>query len=200
MSYEEEEPLTDREKRYLKRIHKKKFDYTNDNEDKGKAPVSGSEEEEKDFPKILLRAMQDISREIKELRMDIIKESPKGFHIGEGSGMSHHWNDQLVHQPQFSQSCTMPAFLAAGNEGFQEHESLEDYFEEYESQNQRFKDNLNFQEFCHIKDKRRPGHHHRGGGFIQNHDQHHSMGILFLPKFDGSSKCSTKPWVEKIYI
>ena len=60
MSYEEEKYLTDREKRYLKRMQNKKFDYTNDNEDKGKAPISGSEEEEKDFPKIpkiLLRAM-----------------------------------------------------------------------------------------------------------------------------------------------
>ena len=45
MSSEEEEPLTDREKRYLKRRHKKKFDSTNENEDKGKAPESGSEEE-----------------------------------------------------------------------------------------------------------------------------------------------------------
>ena len=26
------------------------------------------------------------------------------------------------------------------------------------------------------------------------------MGRLFLPKFDGSSKCSTKAWVEKIDI
>ena len=43
MSSEEEEPLTDREKRYLKRIYRNTFDYTNDNEDKGKAPVSGIE-------------------------------------------------------------------------------------------------------------------------------------------------------------
>ena len=90
MSSKEEETLTDREKRYLKRIQKKKFDYTNDNEDKGKAPKSGSEEEEKDFPKILLRAMQDLAREIKEMRLEIIKESPKGFHLGESSSMSHH--------------------------------------------------------------------------------------------------------------
>ena len=87
-----------------------------------------------------------------------------------------------------------------GNEEFQEKSSLEDYFEEYESQNQRFKDQLIFQEFFHLKDKRRPGHHHRGGGFIQNHDRHHSMDGLFLPNFDGSSKCSAKSWVEKLDI
>ena len=57
---------------------------------RSKAPIFGSEEEEMDFPKILLRAMQDLSREIKEMRMDRIKESTKGFHLGEGSGISHH--------------------------------------------------------------------------------------------------------------
>ena len=62
------------------------------------------------------------------------KESPKLFHHGEGSGISHHWNDQLVHQPQVSQHSTMPTFFAVGNEGFQGKESLEDYFMEYESQ------------------------------------------------------------------
>ena len=62
--------------------------------------------------------------------MDSIKESPKGFHLGEGSGMSHHWNNQPVQQPQVSQCSIMPTFLGVGNEGFQENESLEDYFEE----------------------------------------------------------------------
>ena len=76
----------------------------------------------------------------------------------------------------------------------------EDYFMEYESQTQRFKDHLRFQDFCQVKDDRRPRHHHRGGGFIENHDRHHYMGILFLPKFDGSSKCSAKSWVEKLDI
>ena len=79
--------------------------------------------------------MLDLAREIKEMRMDNIKEYRKGFHLGECSGIYHHRNDQLVHQPQFSQCSTMPTFSAVGNEGFQEHESLEDYFEEYESQN-----------------------------------------------------------------
>ena len=71
---------------------------------------------------------------------------------------------------------------------------------EYESQAQRFKYHLIFQEFCQIKDNRRPRHHHRVSGFIQNHDPHHTMGILFLTNFDGSSKCSAKYWVEKIDI
>ena len=94
----------------------------------------------------------------------------------------------------------MPTFLAMGNDGPQEKASLEDYFEEYESQNQRFIDQLSFQEFYHLKEKRRPRYQHRDGGFTQNHDRRHSMGRLFLPNFDGSSKISTKAWVENLDI
>ena len=76
-----------------------------------------------------------------------------------------------------------------GNGRFQEQETIEDYFMEYESQSQRFKDHLRFQELSQNKNNRRPQHHNKGGGFIQNHDLHQTMGIFFLPKFDGSSKC-----------
>ena len=98
MSSKEDDPLTNREKRYLK-IIQKKFYYTNDDKDKGKAPESGSDVEGKDFAKILLKSMQDLAREIKEMRLDRIKESPRIFHLGEISGMSHHWNDQPVNRP-----------------------------------------------------------------------------------------------------
>ena len=57
ISSEEGEPLTEREKRYQRRSHII-FDYTNDKEDKGKTHLSGCEDEEKEFPKILLRAMK----------------------------------------------------------------------------------------------------------------------------------------------
>ena len=134
MSSKDGEDITDRLKRYLKR-RQKKFDYTNDDQDKGKAHKSGSDVEGKDFAKILLKAMQDLAREIKDMRLDKIKKSPKRFHLVENSSMSHHWNDQPVHQPQVSQCSTMPNFLAMGNEGILEQASLEDYFEEYESQN-----------------------------------------------------------------
>ena len=64
MSFEEGDSLTDREMRY-QRIRHGNFYYTTDKEDKGKTPLSGGEDEKKKFPKILLRAMQDITREIK---------------------------------------------------------------------------------------------------------------------------------------
>ena len=118
MSFEEGDPLTDRDNRYQRRRHQK-FDYTNDKEDKGKTPLSRGEYEEKEFPKILLKATKKIAREIKEMRMDRYKESPKGFHHGEGSNISHHWSDQPVKKHQVSQCSTMPTLLVVGNEGFQ---------------------------------------------------------------------------------
>ena len=63
--------------------------------------------------------MQEIAREIKEMRMDRKNESPKGFLHGEGSVISHHWSDQPVKQ-KASQHSTMPTFLVVGNGGFQE--------------------------------------------------------------------------------
>ena len=60
MSYEEGDPLIDREKRYQRRRHQK-FDYTNDKEYKGKTPLWG-EYEEKKFPKLLLQTVHDINR------------------------------------------------------------------------------------------------------------------------------------------
>ena len=95
---------------------------------------------------LLLQIMQDTAREIKEIRMDRHKESPKGFLHGEGSEISHHWSDQPVKQ-HISQRSTILTLLVVGNGGFQEQETLEDYFMEYESQSQRFKYHLSFQEF-----------------------------------------------------
>ena len=73
---------------YLRRRNWK-YDYTDDKEDKVKTPLSKGYEE-KEYPKLLLRTMQDIAREIKDMRMDRHKESPKGFLYGEGSDISHH--------------------------------------------------------------------------------------------------------------
>ena len=67
MSSKEGDPFIYREKRYLER--NQKYDYIDDKEDKGKTLLS-RESEEKEFPKLLLRTMQDIAREIKEMMMD----------------------------------------------------------------------------------------------------------------------------------
>ena len=77
MSSEEGDPLTDRMKRYLK-IRNQRYDYT-DKEEKGKNPLLG--EDEKEYPKIIIQTMQDIAREIKEMRMDRHKDPLKGFYM-----------------------------------------------------------------------------------------------------------------------
>ena len=53
---------------------------------------------------------EDLSREIKEMRTDRIKESPRRFHLGESPGISQHWNDQPVNQPQVSQRSNIPTY------------------------------------------------------------------------------------------
>ena len=128
MYTKKDEPITDKENRYLKR-RQNKFDYTNDDQDKGKAPETGNDKEGEEFARTLLVAIKDLAREIKEMRMYRMKESPRIFHPGEISGVSHHWNDKPVNQPQtpqVPQRSTMPAFLAVENEGTHEQASLED--------------------------------------------------------------------------
>ena len=107
----------------------KKYDYTTDDQDKGKAPETASDEEGEEFARTLLVAMQDLSREIKEMRMEKMREYPGRFHLRESSDMSHHGTGQplnLPQAPQASQRSTMPTFLVMENEGPQEQASLED--------------------------------------------------------------------------
>ena len=61
-----------------------------DDQDKGKAPETGSDKEGEDFSRTILVAMQDIAREIKEMRLYRLKGSPGRFHLGESSVISHH--------------------------------------------------------------------------------------------------------------
>ena len=137
---EEEDPLTKRERRYQNRSHKK-YDYTTDDpnrgQDKGKAPETEKDKEAEEFEKNLFEAMQDLSKEIKEMRVDRMRESLGRFHQGESSDMSHFGTGQpvsLPHAPRASQCSTMPTFLDVENEGLQEPTSLEGYFVEYDSQ------------------------------------------------------------------
>ena len=76
---EEDEPLTERDKRYQNRSQKK-FDYTTDDQDKGKAPKTASDKEGEE--RNLLVAMQDLAREIKEMILDRMRESLGRFHPG----------------------------------------------------------------------------------------------------------------------
>ena len=104
---------------YQKKSHKK-YDYTIEDQDKGKAPETASDKEGEEFARTLLVAMQDLAKEIKDMRMDRMRESPGRFHLGGNSDMSLHWTGQPVNQPQApqaSQHSTMPTFLVVENEG-----------------------------------------------------------------------------------
>ena len=121
--------------------------------------MNDNDKEEEEFEKTLLEAMQDLSKEIKEMRIDQMMDSLGRLHQGESSEMSQFGTGPPVsfpQSPQISQRSTMPTFLAIENEGLQEPTPLEGYFVEYDSQSQRFKDNLSFQDFCQLKDRRRP--------------------------------------------
>ena len=60
LNYEEDDPLTERERRYQNRSNKK-YDYTTDDpnkgQDKGKAPESVNDKEVEEFEKTLLETM-----------------------------------------------------------------------------------------------------------------------------------------------
>ena len=88
----------------------------------------------------------------------------------------------------------MPSFLS----GKEKKETLGNYFEEYESQPQRFKEHLSFQEFFRIKDGRRNDSNQREGKLMQGSALQRSMVGFFFPTFDGTPKHTTKAWVEKL--
>ena len=106
-----------------------------------------NDKEAEEFEKTLLETMKDLSKDIKEMRMDRMREYLGRFHQGESSDMSHYGTGKpvsLPKAPQASQHYTIPTFLAVENEGPQDKTSLEGYFVEYDSQSQRFKDSLSF--------------------------------------------------------
>ena len=98
LNFEEDDPLTERERRYQNRSHKK-YDYTTEDQDKGKAPETTSDKEGEEFARTLLVAMQDLAREIKEMRVEKMREYPGRFQLGESSDMSHHGTGQPVNLP-----------------------------------------------------------------------------------------------------
>ena len=65
-------------------------------------------------------------------------------------------------------------------------ETLSDYLQEYESQSWRFKEHLDFREFCKLKEAR------------YNNHKISKRGRIFLSHFDGSAECTAKAWVEEL--
>ena len=68
-----------------------------------KEPMAEERDARKEFGELLLKSMQDLSRQIEEMGQRFTAESrqretPRGFHIGEGSGTSHHLWEHLTVQ------------------------------------------------------------------------------------------------------
>ena len=139
--------------------------------------------EEEYISKILLQTLYNIARDLKEMRHNI------GFCHEASTSTSYGMEHSAA--PKCS---TIPSFL------FLEHkeETLGNYFEEYESQSQRFKEHLSFQEFCQIKDGMRVNPQQKEEKLMQGSALQHSMVRLFLPTFDGTCNFSTKAWAEKL--
>ena len=95
--------------------------------DEGKIPLS-SEMEGKEFSRLLLQNMQGINRDIKEMRMERYRYSPRGLVHEESSILSHYGCSHSA-TPLDIQCGTMPTFLAREEEEgeTQKEETLGDY-------------------------------------------------------------------------
>lgn len=146
-------------------------------------PVVDTEEEEpmaeekyegKEFGELLLKSVQELLRRIEEMGQKFTadqrqRETPRGFHTGEGSDSSHHLQEHLTARHMASLTpprSTMPTFLAIGT-GAGAPQELEpvhmgDYFSEYQSYIREFGEALTFHDFVQLKKDSRPRNHNRG--------------------------------------
>ena len=186
MSSKEEEPLTEKERRYQKRRHRI-IDYTKEKEDKGKTPLSGGMKG-KELSRLLLQTMYELRNEINGMRKGRHKYCSISL-SHEGSRSSSYYVRKNSAAQSYMQCYTMPRFTARkmDKEDAPKEETLSDYLQEYESQSWRFKEHMDFQGFFKLKEERRCRNHNRI-----------KRGRIFLSNFDGSTKCTTKAWVEEL--
>ena len=107
-------------------------------------PMAEEKDVGKDFGELLLKLVQDLSKWIEEMRQRSMEESrqhetPRGFHVGEGLGMSHHLQEHPTTQHVASHihpRCTMPTFLppVPSEKGrWHDHIPLGGYFRKWQS-------------------------------------------------------------------
>lgn len=64
-------------------------------------------------------------------------------------------------------------------------------FREWQSMGVDVKEALTFRDFCKLMQNK------KGKGYgTQNYELHCSIGKIYFPTYDGSSKCTTHAWVE----
>lgn len=105
----------------------------------------GGEEEE--LSNLFLQTMQSIKGDIKKMRREMCREYSREFESNENSRFLHdecenaatHYDPQHILMSIFT-------MREMEEEEMPKMETLSDYLQEYESQNKRFKDHINFQE------------------------------------------------------
>ena len=137
--------------------------------------------------------MHELKGEIRGVRNERQADLLKGFVHEESPGTSDDVCENLATQ-SIPQHGSMPTLLSKeeGRGETPKEGSLGEYLQEYESQSERFKENINFPEFCQLKEERSCSYNRRKGCM------QHTLGRFSLPTFDGSPKDSAKSWVNKL--
>jgi len=71
-----------------------------------------------------------------------------------------------------------------------------DYFREWQSMGEEFQAALSFRDYCQFKQNERG--RCIGGSNTQNSELQRTIGRMYVPTFDVTSKCMTRAWVEKV--
>jgi hypothetical protein len=73
-----------------------------------------------------------------------------------------------------------------------------EYRRDYLALGPEFHADMSLLDYCSIRYQNRPREAHRGNGQTQNMDFIKKVGKMNIPTFDGSSRCSTQAWVQKL--
>ena len=151
--------------------------------DQGKPLFSGG----KKLSKLLLQTLHGISKYIKEMRREKHGDPSTRFGNQQSSSSSYYGCEYSATQSDLKRPTSHMFMTNEMEKGdVPKRETLGDYLQEYESQSKRFKDHLNFQGFCKIKEER------------STRRKHHGVGRFFLSTFDGSPKCPARAWVKEL--
>ena len=141
------------------------------------------------FVSYIFRSMKDLSKEVKQMRMERCNETSRGFQDEEGPCTSYQQQRKLVLH-RAPKKYTMSTFLEEEGEihgGNLDNEILSEYVAEYKSQSRAFKENLTLPQFIQIKEERRP---------CSNRRRKHNRFLLCT--FYRSSTCAARAWRRKL--
>ena len=138
----------------------------------------------------LFISMQDLSKDVNQMKKESQKEDPRRRFDEEGPRTSY----QQKRRPEYHRSphrYTMPTFLEEGESCRKEerrepenHETLSIYLEVYKAQSRSFKEILSLQEFFELKEERR--------SYNNNRRKRHNR--FYFSTFYGSSSSTVKAW------